>query len=105
PTTQGQIGVSATVVAQSGIPAQTVSTLPNTFISEIQTSTQNSTSDITKNGLAHFSSMDFSVDANGFVQSKASFAMAGVTNIGFSYNGATGVFTVQGQNGAALSAS
>lgn len=105
PNALGQIGISAVIVSQLAVPAITRSTLPNTFITEIQTTTSSATSALVLNGLSHFSSMDFDVDANGFVQTKNSAAAIGVKNIGFSYNAGTGTFTVAGQDGTALSAS
>lgn len=43
----------------------------NTITVEIQRSTAVAGSDVTKNGVAHFNSADFTVDANGFVSSTA----------------------------------
>lgn len=40
----------------------------NAFKVEVQVSSTSATSDATKNGVAHFKSTDFTVDANGFVE-------------------------------------
>lgn len=46
---------------------RTDSLAANTFTIEIQRSTAVAATDVTKNGVSHFSSDDFAVDANGFV--------------------------------------
>jgi hypothetical protein len=51
---------------------RTDSLAANTFTVEIQRSQAVASSTIGDNGVCHFSSADFTVDANGFVQSKSS---------------------------------
>ena len=60
--TGGQIeaGTTANVI-------QTNSLAPNTFTIEIQRTTTSVSTNAAKNGVAHFNSADFTVDANGFV--------------------------------------
>lgn len=101
----GRVTVNGALVASGSNPVRSVSTAPFTYQVQVQTTQALAASDSTKVGLANFSSMDFNVDANGFVQAKASQAAVGVRNIGFTYNGGTGVFTVCAQDGSALSAS
>lgn len=100
----GDMTVSAALVAATGVPAQTKSTAANSYTVEIQTSKADATATNADNGLAHFSSTDFTVTSTGFVQSKTTGPSLGVKNIGFTYNAGTGVFTVCAADGSALSA-
>lgn len=59
--------ISATSVANHSIPVETHSRALYSFNVEIQRSTMAASSDETKNGLSHFNSAQFSVDADGFV--------------------------------------
>ena len=68
PDGTGLVTFSANVIAQSGTPLQTVSRAINSMVVELQISAANATTDATKNGISHFYSGQFSVDANGFVQ-------------------------------------
>ena len=62
----------------------------NTLAVEVQISSTNATSLVTKNGVAHFDSTSFTVDANGFVQSLGG---------GFTWNDVSGAFSPLKNNG------
>lgn len=101
----GEIRVAGVLVPSGTNPIRTVSTLASEYEIQLQTSQALAASDSTKVGVSNYSALDFNVDVNGFVQSKGSASVIGVRNIGFTYNGGTGVFTIAGQDGTALSAS
>lgn len=66
----GVVTVTGAQVATGTIGANVIRTnslAVNTYTIEIQRSTTAASADSTKNGVSHFSSADFSVDANGFV--------------------------------------
>lgn len=63
----GTVTLNAALVAQNGIPLRTISRAANTVNIEGQISATAAASDITINGLCHFNSANFTVDANGFV--------------------------------------
>lgn len=66
----GLITVTGAQVAAGAVGANVIrtdSTAANAYTIEIQRADANATTDSTKNGVAHFKSTDFSVDANGFV--------------------------------------
>lgn len=70
PTAAGLITITGAQVASGTIGANVIRTdslAANTYTIEIQRSAANATTDSTKNGVAHFNSAQFSVDANGFV--------------------------------------
>lgn len=73
--TAGQIAIlGANPVAQS-IPVRThANTAANRFDVEVQISAAAAATDATQNGLAHFNSAQFTVDANGFVSTIAGTA-------------------------------
>jgi hypothetical protein len=98
----GQITINGAVVAAGTHPVRSDGTDANTVAIEVQTSQALAASDATKIGLSNFSSVDFTVDANGFVQTVAASPATGVKNLGISYS--AGTFTVISQTGAALSA-
>jgi hypothetical protein len=71
PTSAGTITVTGAQVAASTIGANVVrthSTAANSYTIEIQRSTTSGSADSANNGVCHFSSVDFTVDANGFVE-------------------------------------
>ncbi len=70
PTAAGQVTITGAQVATGTIGAnvlRTNSLAANSITIEIQRSTAVSSTDSTKNGVSHFNSLMFSVDANGFV--------------------------------------
>lgn len=67
PTALGLISTNGAVVAASTTPVRTISTAPNVYQVQIQTSQAIASTDATKIGLCNFDSSHFSVDANGFV--------------------------------------
>jgi len=75
PTAAGLIIVTGGQVAAGTVGANVIRTdslAANTYTIEIQRSTTNATTDSTKNGVSHFNSTQFTVDANGFVSSLGS---------------------------------
>jgi hypothetical protein len=83
----GQITVTGGQVAAGTTASviQTNSLAANTYTIQVQRASAVASTDITKNGVAHFSSGHFTIDANGFVEAKAgtaasssAFANAGV---------------------------
>lgn len=101
PDGTGKIEIEGALVAAGTNPVQSESTAANTLQIQVQTSQALAAADSTKTGLSNFSSNDFVVDSNGFVQAIGS-AGTGTKNIAFSYSG--GTFTVHGSDGTALSA-
>lgn len=74
PTGAGQVTITGGQVATGVIGANVIRTnslAANTFTIQIQRSTAVAASDSTKNGVCHFDSAMFSVDANGFVTNTA----------------------------------
>jgi len=104
PDGTGKIEIQGALVASGTNPLRSVSTAANTLQLQVQTSQALASTDSTKTGLSNFSSVDFTVDANGFVQAKGGITSPGVRNLGFTYNVGTGTFTVHAQDGSALSA-
>ena len=64
----GLLTFSANVIAQSGTPLQTITRAVNTILVELQIATTGASTTASLNGVSHFYSGQFSVDANGFVQ-------------------------------------
>ena len=107
PDGNGEITINGAVVANAtnaNTPLASHSRAANAFNMEIQVSTELAAApgDTNDAGIASFDSKDFTVDADGFVIAKSGFT-SGVTNLGLDYNGGTGVFTVTGADGTALS--
>jgi hypothetical protein len=72
PDTNGLITVTGSQVATGTIGDNVIrsnSTTPNAYKIEIQRSTISLAADLAKNGVCHFSEVDFNVDTNGFVTS------------------------------------
>jgi hypothetical protein len=70
PDSNGQITVTGAQVANGTVGTNVIRTnslAANTYTIEVQRSTSNATTDVSKNGVAHFNSTQFTVDANGFV--------------------------------------
>jgi len=106
-TATGQISIHGSTVANgtnANYPIATHSRNVSTFEIEAQVAGTAATAPATMYdaGLASFSSNYYNVTSNGFVQPKG-FQSEGWTNLGISYS--AGVFTVQGADGTALSAS
>lgn len=74
PNALGVVAVSGAQVAAVAIPIQTNSIAANSYEIQVQRSSAQLVSTLSANGICHFSSAQFSVDANGFVQSLASVA-------------------------------
>lgn len=102
PTALGLVTVNGTLVAADSNPVRTVSTAPNTYQIQVQTSQALASPDSTKVGLANFNSAQFNVDADGFVSAINDGASVGAVNLGITYS--AGTFTVRGAQ-ASLSAS
>lgn len=100
PDSNGLMTVSGLTVVNHSVPIETRSRALHAYNVEVQYATTSATSDATKNGLAHFNSNQFTVDANGFV-STIGTPMIGASNLGVAYN--AGTFTVEGSDGTALS--
>jgi len=84
PTAAGVVTVTGAQVAAGTVGANVIRTdslAANAYTIEIQRSTTNVSSDSTKNGVCHFSSTDFTVDADGFVQSTGGFNPSGIVQI------------------------
>lgn len=70
PSATGEITVTGAQVANGTVGTNVIRTnslAANTYTIEVQRSTSNATTDVSKNGVAHFRSTDFAVDANAFV--------------------------------------
>ena len=70
PTGPGMVTITGGQVASGVVGTNVIRTdslAANTFTIEIQRSATSVATDITKNGVSHFNSADFSVDVNGFV--------------------------------------
>ncbi len=105
PDGTGKIEIQGALVAAGTNPLRSVSTAANTLQMQVQTSQALAATDSTKVGLSNYQTTDFIVDVNGFVSlNPIATPTNGVNNLGISYNAGTGTFTVNGYNGAALSA-
>lgn len=82
PPTANNINVSGGTAAAGSTPVTTVGNIgTSTVTTNVQISQAIASTDATKIGLAAFNSTDFTVDANGFVSSKANaFAYTNVTH-------------------------
>ncbi len=101
PSGTGQVAIAGAAVAAHSVPIETHSRAANAFNVEVQYADATATSTAASSGICHFDSDDFTVDASGYVQLKE--ASAGeFLNLGISY--AAGTFTVNGEDGTALSA-
>lgn len=108
PDGTGTVVINGAVVANAtnaNTPLASHSRAANALNMEIQVSTDLAVApgDTNDAGIASFDVKDFTVDADGFVVAKSGFTQ-GITNLGFDYDGGTGVFSVTGANGTALSA-
>ena len=101
PDGSGEITVSADLVVAHSVPIETHTRALNTYNIEPQISSVAAASNVTQNGMAHYNSGSFTIDANGFV-SLIGYANPSVTNLGVSLSGAT--FSITSASGAALSA-
>ncbi len=70
PTALGVMGVGGAQVAAGTVPSaiRTQSIAANSYQIQIQRSSAQAISSVTQNGVSHFDSAHFTVDANGFVQ-------------------------------------
>lgn len=112
PDVSGNIDITGGQVAAGTVGAnviRTYSSAINTLAVQIQRSAANASTDSTKNGVCHFDSAHFTVDANGFVQLTGggmavdSFTVQAATAPGVNpvVPAGTGIVTV---NGAAVAA-
>lgn len=104
PDGSGVVIVSGGQVASGTVGANAVRTnslAANKYTIEVQRAAAAATASVNNNGISSFDSAYFTVDTNGWVQSKAGFTQ-GYSNLSMAY--AAGTFTVQGAT-AALSAS
>ena len=88
PTPTGQLTITGAQVATGVIGTNVIRTAslnPSEFTIQIQRSTAVGATDITKNGVSHFDSSQFAVDANGFV----------------TITSAPGIDTINGDSGSA----
>lgn len=93
PDGSGNITVTGGQVAAGTVGAnviQTNSLLANTYTIEIQRSAAVAAPDSTQNGVSHFDSISFAVDANGFVT---------LIGGGFTWNDEAGAFSALANNG------
>lgn len=70
PSATGEITVTGAQVANGTVGTNVIRTnslAANTYTIEVQRSTSNATTDVSKNGVCHFRTSDFTVDANAFV--------------------------------------
>lgn len=107
PSATGVVAVTGAQVAAGTVGTNVIrtdATLPNSITWEIQRSTAAASSTMADNGVSHYSSSYFTVDSNGFVQSKSGLS-PGFSNLGFTYNAGTGLFSITAADGTALSAS
>lgn len=76
PTALGVMGVGGAQVAAGTVPSaiRTQSIAANSYQIQVQRSSAQAISSVAQNGVCHFDSAQFTVDANGFVQSLASVA-------------------------------
>lgn len=77
PDGSGNVTITGGQVASGVVGANVIRTdslAANTYTIEIQRSNESAVSDSTLNGVSHFDSAQFTVDANGFVQSTSPFA-------------------------------
>lgn len=88
----GLIGISGVDMPAQAIPIQTRSNLPNDLRIEVQRASAQVASSPINAGLASFDSSQFTVDANGFVQSTASGSMAWLDTAGGALVNNTGYF-------------
>jgi hypothetical protein len=104
PSGAGVITITGAQVASGTVGANVIrtdSSSANTYAIQIQRTTNNISTDSTKNGVSHFDSTQFYVDTNGFVQPVINFTSVGVQNLGITATAST--FTVCSANGTALS--
>lgn len=93
PNGSGNITLTGAQVANGVVGTNVIRTnslAANSATIQIQRSTAVAGTDVTKNGVSHFNSSQFSVDANGFVSSTIS---------GFTWNNKNGNFNVATANG------
>lgn len=106
PSAGGAVTITGGQISNAGLTnAIRINSLAaNTFTIQIQQAGADSSSNPTKNGVAHFNNAQFTVDSTGFVSSIPSNSLlAGVSNLGMSYSAST--FSICSANGSALSAS
>lgn len=102
----GQITITGAQVASGVVGTNVIRTdslAVNTFTIEVQRTTTAATSTVASNGVGHFFNKQFTVDSSGFVELIGT-PMGSYANLGIAYNGGTGVFSITGDDGSALSA-
>lgn len=93
PTAAGQITITGAQVSSGTVGTNVIRTdslSANSLTMEIQRSNQSAVSNIALNGVSHFDSTSFSVDANGYVQSVGG---------GFTWSDTSGAFSPLKNNG------
>lgn len=107
PTINGLVTVTGGQVAAGTIGANAIRTdslAANTFTVEIQRSTAVAASNVINNGISHYQTSDFLLDANAFVSLNPIAIPQQWSNLGIAYNGGTGIFSVCAADGTVLSA-
>lgn len=92
PTVAGVMGVSGAQVAAGVNPIRTNSIAANSYQIQVQRSSAQAASTLTANGIAHFDSASFGVDANGFVTFTGSGGMSWLDTAGGALAANTGYF-------------
>lgn len=77
----GEVTVTGADIAAAGVPVRTNSLAANTYTIEVQRSATAASADATKNGLCHFDSAHFTVDADGFVSGSGAGGGISVLNV------------------------
>lgn len=109
PDSNGLITVTGAQVATGTVGTNVIRTdslAANKYTIEIQRSTAVAATDLTKNGVAHFDSARFTVDANGFVTLNASGAGETITgDSGGALSPSSGNWNILGRSGSKTSGS
>lgn len=102
PDANGQVAIfgnTVTNATNANAPVATHSRAANQFHVDVQlaTTVDPAPADPFDAGLASYNSKQFEVDSNGWVSLNSSHANSpGFSNLGFQYDGGTGVFTIRG---------
>jgi hypothetical protein len=108
PSGAGTVTMTGAQVAAGTVGTNVIrthTTAVNQLAIEVQRSTTNATTDVSKNGVSHYKTAHFSVDANAFVEVNPillNYPIGTTVNLGINYTSPT--FKVTSANGTALSA-